>query len=128
MLTLLEPSSPGSSTHREDEVSPLDASHLVARSSDSIQVIYPPLARAEEHVDIVESSRGVAKIKKWVQLRVKKSKKDPILHEPNRVPRKSCRHTDDDRSPSQSAARVDATSEGPSRMAAGQRVPVSTLP
>ena len=126
VLTLLESSSPGSSVHCEDEVPHLDTSYGVPQSSYSMPVIYPPLTRAEEHVNIVESSHGITKIKKWIQMRTGKSKKDPSLHEPNRVPRKSRQHPDG-HSPSQSRARVDTTDKGPSRMAAGQRVPASTL-
>ena len=127
MLTLLESSSPGSSAQDEDEAPPFDAPRVVVRSSDAIPVIYPPLARAEEHVDIVGSSRGITKFKKWIQMRTGKGRKDPTLHEPNRVPRKSRRHADGD-SPSQSAARVDAINGVPSRIAAGIRVRASTLP
>ena len=126
MLTLLEPSSPGSSTHREDEVPPLEASYAVPQLSDAIPVTYPPLTRTEEHLDTVESSQGISKFKKWLQMRMKNNK-DLTLHEPNRVPEKSCRPADGP-SPSQSAARVDARNEGPSWMAAGIRVRVSTLP
>ena len=128
VLTLLESSSPGSSAHDEDEVPPLDAPRAVVQSSDATPVIYPPLTRVEEHVDAVgSSSHGITKFKKWIQMRTGKSKKDPSLREHNRVSRKS-RRRPDGHSPSQSATRVDATNEGPSRIAAGIRVRVGTLP
>ena len=127
MFTLLESSSPGSSVHHEDEVPPPDASHAVPQLSDTTPVIYPPFPRAEENIDAVESSHGITKIKKWIQIRIKKSNKDPTSHKPDRVTTKA-RRPADPRPPSQSPARVNATNEGPSRMAAGQRVPVSTLP
>ena len=120
---MLKPSSPESSAHYEDEVPPLDASHTVPQPSDAIPVTYPPLARAEEHVDTLESSHGIRKFTNWVQTRTKKRNKDSTLHDPDRVPEKSRRPSDGQSPP---AARADATSEGPSRMAAGQRVPVST--
>ena len=127
VLTLLESSSPGSSAHHEDEVPPLDVSHAIAQLSDVIPVIYPPSTHGEEHLDTVESSQGIAKFKRWLQMKTNKNNKDLTSHKPSQVPRKS-RPPADGRSPSQSPARVDTTHEGPSRMAAGQRVPVIILP
>ena len=127
VLTLLQSSSPGSSAHHEDEGPPLDASHAVAQLSDAVPVVYPPPTRTEEHLDTVESSQGVTKIRKWLQMWTKKNNRDPTLHEHDRVPRKSRRPANGRSSP-QSAARVDTTNKGPSRMAAGIRVRVSTLP
>ena len=123
---MLKPSPSESSAHHEDEVPPLDASHAVPQLSDAIPVTYPPLPRAEEHVDAAESSRGIGKLKLWIQMRTKKNNKDPTSHKPNRITTKA-RRPADPQPPSQSPARVNATNEGPSRMAAGQRVPASTF-
>ena len=127
MLILPEPSSPGSSAHCEDETPPFDTPHTVMQLSDAIPVTYPPLTRAEEYLDIVDSSQGIIKFKKWLNMRTRQKNKDPSLHKPSQVPRKP-RRPADRQSPSQSPARVNATNEGPSWMAATRRVPVSTLP
>ena len=124
-MTLLESSSPESSVHCEDEVPPLDALRARVQSSDAIPVIYPPLTRAEEHNDAVEPSRGITKIKKWIQMGTKKSK-DFTLDKLDRDPRKS-RWPGEPRPPTQSPAKVDTANVGPSRMAAAERVPVSAL-
>ncbi|KAG8220767.1 WD40-repeat-containing domain protein [Butyriboletus roseoflavus] len=72
VLTLLKPSSPVSSAHREDEVLPLEASQAAAQlSSGAISVTYPPVTRVEEHSDTAESSHGITRFKKWIQLRTK---------------------------------------------------------
>ncbi|KAG8220765.1 quinon protein alcohol dehydrogenase-like superfamily [Butyriboletus roseoflavus] len=124
-----EPSSPGSSVHCEDEVPPVGTSQATPHLPDALPMASPPLARAEEHLETVESSQGITKLKKWVQRRTKKGKKEPTLHKPGRAPRKS-RRPAGGRSPPQSPARIDATNEGPSWIAAGQRVPrmVATSP
>ena len=124
MLTLLESSSTGFSVHHEDETPPPDASRAVPQLSHATPVVYPPLTRAEQNINAVESSHAITKIKKWVQMRTKKGTGDPTLHEPDRVTTKA-RRPAHPRPPLQSPVRVN---EGPSRMAAGQRVPVSTLP
>ena len=89
--------------------------------------MYPPSTPAEEQLNTVESSQGISKFKKWLQIRTTKNNKNPTLHGPDLVPKKS-RRPADDRSRSQSPGRVDTTNEGPSRIAAGIRVRVSTLP
>ncbi|KAG8220766.1 hypothetical protein J3R82DRAFT_2195 [Butyriboletus roseoflavus] len=124
-----EPSSPGSSIHHEDDILPLDVSQAAAQLSDAMPAIHPPLTHTEEHLDTAESSHGITRFKKWVQMRTKKSNKDPTSQKPNRVARQPPRPADS-QPPPQSSARVDPTHEGPSWIAAGQRVPrmVATSP
>ena len=119
MLTLLEPPSPSSSDHSwDDKIPPVGSSRVIPQSSDPPQVISTPEARPQENVDAVESLQGRSIFKKWLQ---RKSDDDSTSHKPNQPFRKS--HQPNERqSPSELPVRVDATYEGPSRMA------VSALP
>ena len=62
--------------------------------------------------------------KRWLQTRFRKSNKDPASHKPDRLSGKS-RQPGDPQPPPHLPARVDATNEGPSWIAAGKRKRVS---
>ena len=87
----------------------------------------PSEMRPEESRDVVASSQRIPMFKKWLQTRIKKSNKDPVLHKPDRDPGKPPLATDHQSRP-QSPARVEELNVGPSTMAATRRVPVSAPP
>ena len=127
VLTLLEALSAASSINsHEDEVLPPGAPHPIAQSSNALPVTSVPEAHPEGHDNIVESSQGLTTFKKWLRTKIKKGNKDPALHELDRLSRKSHQPADH-RSCSGPPTGVDATNEGPSRMAATRRVTVSAL-
>ncbi|KAH0826773.1 WD40-repeat-containing domain protein [Lanmaoa asiatica] len=111
-----EPPSPASSAHPcDDEAPPLGTSHAIPRSSDMPPITSPP-APPDENLDTAKSSKGNPVLKRLLQFRVKKSNKDPASHNSARPSGKSRQPADHSRS--QSPARVVATNEGPSWMAA----------
>ena len=115
MLTLLQSLSLASSEDpREDEIPPVGSSRVISRSSEVLPETSTPKAQLKEKLDTIESPQGGSIFKKWLP---RKSDKDPTSHKP-----------EDRHSPSDSPMRVDATSEGPSWMAAGKRKRVSALP
>ena len=81
----------------------------------------PPEARPEEILDTALSSQGLSIFKKWLQWN---NNKLPTSHKRDRA---SATAHDQQPRP-QSIARADATDEGPSTLAAGQRVRVNALP
>ena len=123
MLTLPQPSTPTSSGHlREDEILPASSSHHVSQS-DFPPVTSPLEARAQEHSDTVDPPRARSIFNKWLQ---RKSTRGPTVPKPGRLFGKS-REPADPRSPSDPPARIEDRHEGPSRMAAAQPTPVSSL-
>ena len=95
------------------------------RSSNCLPVASPLDPHRDENIDTSSSSQAILTLKRWILARMKKSDKEPALHEPDRVPGKSHRAADL-QSRSRSPAKLEDV--GPSRMAANKRVPVSALP
>ena len=116
-----------SARSRRDEVSPLGTAAAAPQPLDALQVTSRQEIHQEEPRDIVESSRSIPIFKRWLQPRIRKSNKDPALHEPNRFTSK-LRQVIDHQSRSKPPARVEESNVGPSRMAATRRVPVSARP
>ena len=124
VLTLPESLTPApSSDPYEDEEPPLGQSHVTSQL-DALRVPSTSQTRPEGNLETVESPWGRSIFKKWRQ---RMDIKDLGLHKPVRLSRKS-REPANRRSPSHSPPRVDATNEGPPRMAAGRRRAVSALP
>ena len=87
VLTMPQSLSSASLSHsHQDEVAPLGTSAAAPQPSDALPMISPLDMRPDEPRDIVESSRGIPTFKRWLQTRIRKSNKDPVLHEPDRVP------------------------------------------
>ena len=125
---MLESLSIASSAHsRRDEVLPLGTAAAAPQPSDALQATSRQEMRREVPRDIVESSRSIPIFKGWLQPRIRKSNKDPALHEPNRFTSK-LRQVIDHQSRSKPPARVEESNVGPSTMAATRRVPVSARP
>ena len=123
VLTMLESLSVASSFHsREDEALP----HDEPQPSNAVAIAPPPEAPRDENIDTPRSSRGILVLKRWMPTKMKKGNTDPALHELAQAPRRPG-EPPDLRSPSQSPARVDAMTQGPSWMAAGKRKRVSAL-
>ena len=111
-----------SSDSHEDEAPPMGQLHVISQL-DALRVPSTSGTHPERNIETVKSPRGHSTFKKWVQ---KMGNKDLALHKSGRPSRK-LREPADRRSPSNSPPRVDATNEGPSRMAAGRRKAVSAL-
>ena len=117
--------SPASSAHPcEDEPPPLGASHAIRMSSDSPAIASPLRPRREENTNTATSSRGILMLKSWLPTRIGNRNKGPELREPDRVPKKLSRPTEH-QSRSRSPAKVEATNEGSSWMAAARPKRVS---
>ena len=102
--------SPISSEHpREDEPPPLGTSNVMLQPSD------PPPTASPRDAPLEENLNAERLLPTWMG----KSNKDPALHESDRVPIKS-RRAADHQSHSHSPARVEATNEGPAKMAAAR--------
>ena len=109
---------------REDEPPPLGTSNAIPHSSDPIPTASPRGTPPQENLKTAKSYQGISILKSLLPKR--KSNKNPALHGPDRVPRKS-RRAADRQSRSHSPARAEDSDAGPSRMAATKRVPVSVL-
>ena len=113
MLTMLQSLSSVSSVHsRQDEVPP----HGEPQSSNVLYIASPTEAGHDENDDTPGSSRGILMFKRWIPTRMRKSNKDPALHEPDRVLRQSNQPAEHQSRP-QSPARVEDSNVGPSTMA-----------
>ena len=136
MSTLLQSLSQSSFTHPLDEdappvdpsqsmspvqAPPIELSHPISWLSDAIPVTSRSEAHAEENLGTPGSSHGRSIFKKWPW---RKNNKGPAVDKPYRPYARSR----DPRPRSHSPARENTMVEGPSRMAAGQRVRVSALP
>ena len=120
---MLQSLSSASSSHsRHDEVLP----HGEAQTSNALPIDSSPEARQDQNLDPPRLSQGIMMLNKWIPTRMKKTKKDPALIDPDRVPRK-VHQAADHHSRSRSRTWVEDSSVGPSRMAATKRVPVSVL-
>ena len=134
--TLLQSLSQSSSTHPLDDdpppvapsqsmspvqAPPIEPSHAMSQPSGAIPVASHSVACPEEISDIPGSSHGRSIVKKWPW---RKNNKGPALDTPDPPSAKPR----DPRPRSHSPARENTTVEGPSTMAAGQRVQVSALP
>ncbi|KAG8216252.1 quinon protein alcohol dehydrogenase-like superfamily [Butyriboletus roseoflavus] len=115
--SLVRSLSPASSTHPRDDKPPLvEPSHSILQSSGAIPVTSCLDARPEDHLDTGESSQRRSIFKWWPWM---KNSKDPASHKPDRPSTRSR----DPRPRPRSPARENTTgNEGPSTMAAGQRV------
>ena len=122
---LLQPLSLASSADvQEDKIPPVGSSHLMSQSSNFPPVTSTPEGRAQENLDTVESPQGHSIFRKWLQ---SMTKRGPTSPKPRRLSGKS-REPADPQAPSHSPARVNATNEGPSWMAAGRPKAVSAVP
>ena len=120
---MLQSMSSASSAHsRRDEVLP----HGEPLSSNAVPIASLPEPRRDENVDPPRASRAILTLKRLIPTGIWKTNKDPASHELDRLPGKS-HPPPDPQSLSQSPERADATNQGPSWMAAGQRKRVSAL-
>ena len=125
MLTLLQSLSSASSSHlHEEEALPPSTSKVAPQSSGPVPMASPPDVPLEANLNTVRSSQGISIFKKLSSMRIRKSSEGSTLHEPDRVPSKSCQAADH-RSPSQSPRRVEESNIVPSTMAAARPKRVS---
>ena len=128
VLMLLESLSSVSSVHsHEGEVPPLDPSPVILQPSNVLPVTSPPEMHPEENPVTPKSSHGILMLKEWLQTRTRKRNNGPTSHKPDHVPETS-RQPLSRQDRSSSPPRASTTNEGPSRIAATRRVPVSAPP